>query len=227
MARMKFQVSLFVLLIGLALVGCHRFGSYSATATIEIKGSYQPYENGIHPTPGHEMQDEFEVIESPDVLSPNITDLQLDRIWAKRLNKGNILPMQDALAYLVSHLKLANRPDTSIIDITVFSDVPQEAANTANAMADRYKAMRDNAETQLSLSGISVLKDQITQQQQAITDAEGKTKQYPQDAKLQKQVEIDRSTLQALKIKLEEYEIDAKQHNSPVTILSRADPPPE
>ena len=228
---MKLHVSLFVLLIGLALVGCHRSGGYSATAEIEIPprggarlepGTFKP----IPPT-AQDWQGEFEVIESPEVVAPIITDLNLDRIWAKRLNSGDALPMEDALKYLGSRLKLEGKSGTWIIRITVTSDVPQEAANIANSIADHYKAMRDQAEEQLSRRGIEVLKDQIAQQEQTSTDAKARATQNPHNDDLQKQSQVSQAMLQALRLKLQQDEEDIKVTTSPFRIVSRAVPPPE
>jgi capsular exopolysaccharide synthesis family protein len=118
-----------------------------------------------------EFQNEFEVITSPDVLSPIITDLQLDKVWAKRFKSAlDALPMQDALGYMSGIVHLDYKRGTSIITITVVSEVPKECSDIANAVANRYKTMRDVAEEQLGNQGVSVLRDQITQQQKIVDD---------------------------------------------------------
>jgi capsular polysaccharide biosynthesis protein len=85
-------------------------------------------------------------MQSPDVLLPIITDLDLDKAWAKKINAADSdeLPDVDALTHMSKILKLKVVPGTNIIKITVSSDVPQEAADIANAIADRYKTMRDS-----------------------------------------------------------------------------------
>ncbi len=120
--------------------------TYSATSEIKIL----PRELTPIPTTtsGHtqgeissqEFQNEFEVITSPDVLSPIITDLQLDKVWAKRFKSPlDSLPMQDALGYMTGILHLDYKRGTSIITITVSSEVPKECSDVANAVANRYK----------------------------------------------------------------------------------------
>jgi capsular polysaccharide biosynthesis protein len=170
---MRLRVSLLILLAALTLSACHGSHVYSATAVIEIKPRYLVSlgsgSSGV--LTNAEAQNEFEVIGSPDVLSPVITDLQLDRIWAKQLNKGNALPMQDALAYFSAHLRLDYKPGTNIISITATADNPKEATDMANAVANKYKAMRDKAEDQLSEEGMNALRDQIAQQEKIVADA--------------------------------------------------------
>ncbi len=129
-----------------------------------------------------EFQNEFEVITSPDVLSPIITDLQLDKVWAKRFKSAyDALPMQDALGYMNAILHLDYKRGTSIITITVQGELPEECSKIANAVANRYKTMRDVAEDQLANSGITVLKDQIAQQEKLVDDQTAKVEKMRQD----------------------------------------------
>jgi len=162
--------------------------SYTATSEIKIlprelmavsttSSAHTTGEIGLQ-----EFQNEFEVITSPDVLSPIITDLQLDKAWAKRLKLPvDSMPMQDAVAYLSSIVHLDFKRGTSIITISVSSDVPKECMDIANAVANRYKTMRDVAEETLTNSGISVLKDQIAQQEKTVEDQSAKVEKMRQD----------------------------------------------
>src|SRR5271156_1222324 len=75
---------------------CVLVPSYTATAQIAVTHPLDP----DSPNP---IRGEVEIMESPDVLSPIVTDLQLDKIWAKRFRSAlDQLPMQDALKYLQS-----------------------------------------------------------------------------------------------------------------------------
>jgi succinoglycan biosynthesis transport protein ExoP len=129
------------------------------------------------------FQAEFEIMQSPDVLLPIITDLQLDKIWAKRVYKSGLdaLPPQDALAYMSRILHLDFKRGTNIIEITVSSEVPKECADVANALADRYKTMRDVEEDQRNNRGTDSLRDQISQQQKVVEDGRGKLEKMRQD----------------------------------------------
>jgi capsular exopolysaccharide synthesis family protein len=178
--------------------------TYSATSEIKIL----PREVTPIPTPSsgktdaevgsQEFQNEFEVITSPDVLSPIITDLQLDKVWAKRFKSPyEALPMQDALGYMNGILHLDYKRGTSIITITVSSEVPKECSDIANAVANRYKTMRDVAEEQLSNSGINVLKDQISQQEKIVEDQTTKVEQMRQDLYKNKGITFDSGVSEA------------------------------
>jgi succinoglycan biosynthesis transport protein ExoP len=119
------------------------------------------------------FQAEFQIMQSADVLMPIITDLGLDKIWAKRVYKTGLdaLPPQDALAYMNRILHLDFLRGTDIINITVSSEVAKECADVANAVADRYKTKRDVEEDERNNRGVQSLKDQIAEQQKVVDDA--------------------------------------------------------
>ncbi len=152
---------------------------YTATAQIQINPRNTteitpigPDGNTVQNFDPTSFQAEFEIMQSSDVLLPIITDLQLDKTWAKREFKSSLetLPQQDALAFMTGHLKLDFARGTNIINITFSSDVAKEAADVANAVADRYKTMRDVEEDQRNNRGADSLRDQIAQQEKVVED---------------------------------------------------------
>jgi succinoglycan biosynthesis transport protein ExoP len=162
---------------------------YTASAQLQIRPrgvvsvpslSSSKTEAGFDPIA---FQAEFEIMKSSDVLLPIITDLQLDKIWAKRVYKSGLeaLPPQDALAYMNNILKLDFMRGTNIINITVSSEVPKECADVANAVADRYKTMRDVEEDQRNSRGTDSLRDQIAQQQKVVDDRKAAVEKMRQD----------------------------------------------
>jgi len=125
---------------------------YTATAQIQIRPRGETGTAPLAPGPNSpRLQAEFDTMRSPGLLMPIITDLQLDQIWASRMDKSssNALTPEDAVAYLNKRLRLDCARGTNIINITVSSAVPKEAAEIANAIADRYKTLRDAQENQL------------------------------------------------------------------------------
>jgi succinoglycan biosynthesis transport protein ExoP len=152
---------------------------YTATAQIQILPRGETTVSPVGPDGSTErgfdpinFQAEFQIMQSSDVLMPIITDLQLDKIWAKRKNLSvDALPPQDALAYLNNNLRLDFSHGSNIINITIQSEVPTEAAEVANAIADRYKTKRDMEEEQRNQQGTDALRDQIAQQQKVVDDA--------------------------------------------------------
>jgi succinoglycan biosynthesis transport protein ExoP len=163
---------------------------YTATAQIQIRpravtdiaplGPDGATEKGLD---AMQFQAEFQIMQQADVLMPIITDLQLDKIWAKRVYKTGLdaLPPQDALGYMNGHLKLDSVRGTNIISITFSGEVPKECADVANAVADRYKTMRDVEEDQRTNRGADALRDQITQQEKVVHDKKAEVEKMRQD----------------------------------------------
>jgi uncharacterized protein involved in exopolysaccharide biosynthesis len=119
---------------------------YKGTAMIQL-----PPGDLVTPTaPGSMLepepfQPEFEnTMMSPEFLLAVVKDLGLDKEWAKRLYKSDQdqLPDVDALTHMEKLLKIDVKRGTHVVQITAESDVPQEAADIANAVAQRYKVTR-------------------------------------------------------------------------------------
>jgi uncharacterized protein involved in exopolysaccharide biosynthesis len=137
---------------------------YTATAQIQIIPRGHVIVPGIDSNPqsyDSTFHVEIETMQSPEFLLPIIYDLGLDKAWAKRVDQPGLdaLPSQDALlpqdalAYKILKIKLQR--ETNTINITISSDEPTEAARIANAVADRYKILRNTAAHQTSLEGVS------------------------------------------------------------------------
>jgi capsular polysaccharide biosynthesis protein len=118
---------------------------YTATAEIEITPRVRGPMLMPLPPPTTKDENEIELMESPDFLLPVINDLGLDMTWARQTSNSREDPLSsaDALAYMHKILRIDLVRGTNIINITASSDVPQEAADIANAVADRYKLRRE------------------------------------------------------------------------------------
>lgn len=140
--------------LALALSGCH-WGLYSATAEIQLRPrgvtaigppGAVPYEEDVRLV--------VPIVQSNRFLSPIIERLKLARIWAQRQRKDeDTLAPNEALQHLRQMLKVEPIRGTNIVNITASSEVPQESADIANAIADQYKAMRDYEEDQVMQRG--------------------------------------------------------------------------
>ncbi|MCE0523187.1 MAG: polysaccharide biosynthesis tyrosine autokinase [Methylacidiphilales bacterium] len=163
---------------------------YTATAQVRINATHVLDVQGLGQIGSPDkiidpitFSTEYEIMKSPEVLEPIIKNLQLDKVWAKRVFKTNLdsIPMQDALAYMDKILKLDYTHGTSIIDITASSEVPKECADIANAVAIGYKHKRDDEENLKSNRGTDSLRDQITQQQDAVDQKTKEVEKMRQD----------------------------------------------
>jgi capsular polysaccharide biosynthesis protein len=100
---------------------------------------------GLGPEPVA-FQPEFEnTMLSPEFLLAIVKDLGLEKEWAKRIYKSDQeqLPDVDALTHMEKLVKIEVKPGPNLVEITATSDVPQEAADIANAIARHYQATRE------------------------------------------------------------------------------------
>jgi uncharacterized protein involved in exopolysaccharide biosynthesis len=133
--------------------------SFASTARIkieqdtsEIRGATE--RGGASPDDPHFIQTEFEVIQSELVLSKVIKDLDLNAEWGKRYNAGNgPLKTTESLGLLKARLDLRLVSNTSLIDIRVFSERPDEAARLANAIATAYRDYRLKKRAEMVAAG--------------------------------------------------------------------------
>jgi uncharacterized protein involved in exopolysaccharide biosynthesis len=181
------------------------------------------------PTP---FQPEFEAIESSDFLLPLIHDLGLDKAWDARIfqSKDDQLIDSESLDYMHKVLKLEVKPGTDRVEITASSDLPQEAADIANAVADRYKTLRELEDFERNNQGNDALKAQIDRQQKVVDDKKAALEKMPQDqssAYLAAKRDLDQqqSLLDALNVHLKQDNSNFALEESPVRIICRAKPP--
>jgi polysaccharide biosynthesis transport protein len=156
--------------------------SYSSTARIKVErdqsditglmgdpfraGSYDPYF----------IQTEFEVIQSEVILTKVIEDprLDLNRVWGKKYANGEPLKTSESMMLLKGRMDLRPVRNTSLIEIRIFSERPEEAANIANAVARAYKAHRLEQRMQMSRGGIKALEERWAEDQRKISEAQKK-----------------------------------------------------
>jgi uncharacterized protein involved in exopolysaccharide biosynthesis len=221
---------------------------YTAMAQIEIRPPGVTGLDQLSLTQRESFRPEFDVMRSPVCLLPVIKDLGLDSAWAKRVfqSKEDRLTDQDALAYMNKILNLKVKPGTNIIDITVSSDRPIEAANIANAVADRYKTMRDIDEAERNSRGMDAFRAQITQQQKVVDEAKGEVERIREHlsggtsgpgttpsiqdhlkalSAVERNLQQQQNLLDALNVRLQQDILDQRLEESPVRILTRAHVP--
>ena len=168
---------------------------YSASTQIEIKPRNDLYvptydiSTTDHPFDPTAFQAEFEIMQSSKVLSPVISDLELDKRWAKAIYKAPAISQQVALNYLNQLVHVDFKKGTDIVVITVSDEDPKEAAEIANAVAASYKHIRDNEESDRTNEGTDTIKAQIVDQQAIVDDRRAKmeqlrTKAYGHDVEI-------------------------------------------
>jgi polysaccharide biosynthesis transport protein len=133
------------------------------------------------------FQAEVEVIQSKKILYPVIEKLHLDKIWATRLFKlPQPLRIDQAYGFLLGRgLDVSFKRGANLIDIRGVSDLPQEAADIANTVAEVYSQERRSDETNKASRGFETLDIEIVKQKDSLQKAKENIE------KLRKDLNID------------------------------------
>jgi capsular exopolysaccharide synthesis family protein len=151
---------------------------YSAATTIKVEQERPNVSiSGDQGPPGYDpffLRTQNEIIKSQKILLPVIEKMDLMKVWAER---GRGLPA-GAKDYAFNRLKgqitIVPRRDTSLIDIVVYDEDPQLAANIANTVADVFEKERLEVKRNQVLRGLDKLRDEVDQQQARVTAAQQK-----------------------------------------------------
>src|SRR5581483_7326860 len=108
------------------------------------------------------IQTEFEVIQSEVVLGKVIESLNLNEDWGKRYNGGTRFTTPETMALLKRHIDLRPVRNTSLIEIRVDSEKPEEAARLANEIAKTYQEYRLDQRRKFGQEGIKSLEETFT-----------------------------------------------------------------
>ena len=163
--------------------------SYASTARIKIEpdiisdipgvGSggdvtYAPYDPYF-------IQTAFEIIQDQVVLNKVIAKLDLNTDWGKRYNGG--VPLQPAITMTMLKRRLALDPvrNTKLIEITVYDEDKNTAANIANAIVEAYRDYRQNLHVDQAQRGIKALETQYDEDEVKIDAAQQKVDQLRSD----------------------------------------------
>jgi capsular exopolysaccharide synthesis family protein len=139
--------------------------SYASTARIKIQPdtvSDISSMGGQGTTAGYDpyfIQTEFEIMQDQQVLGKVVEALNLNEVWGKKYANGETFKTSDTIEFLKHRISLTPVRNTTLIDITVYGEDPNEAANIANAVAEAYRDFRQEQHKQLTMGGIKAMQD--------------------------------------------------------------------
>ncbi len=108
---------------------------------------------------------QFEIISSPETLYRVVDELDLVKRWKTATR-------HEALSSLGGKIETSSRRGTNLIDISVFADTPEEAAELANSVAKNYAEKRMDDEKGRISKGLEVLQNQVAKQQEKVASAQ-------------------------------------------------------
>ena len=141
----------------------------------DMTGIYDPYF----------VQTESEVIRSERILDQVIDRLKLNEAWAAKKGAGTPLKTSETRALLKKSLEISPERNSSLLDIKVKSDQPEEAAKIANTIAEVYTDYRRQQRVALIEGSTKGLKDGLVEQQKKIARAEAEMAQIEKSEKPQ------------------------------------------
>ncbi|HTL58432.1 MAG TPA: polysaccharide biosynthesis tyrosine autokinase [Candidatus Limnocylindrales bacterium] len=163
--------------------------SFSSTARIRVERdqsdispmfSAQPNLSFYDP---YFIQTEFEVIQSQVILGKVIDELDLNKVWGKKY--GQVLKTDETMELLKRQMDLRPVRNTSIIEIRVYDESPEQAARLANKVADTYRDYRKEQRQALTGGGIDALIKQYEVQQLRVAEAQSNVDRLRIELKVQ------------------------------------------
>jgi capsular exopolysaccharide synthesis family protein len=149
--------------------------SYSSSARIEVHlpstdianmsgtslaNAYDPYF----------IETEFQVIQSQTILDRVIEALNLNEHWTQKYSRATELKTPETRAMLKGMISLAAERNTSLIDITVYADDPDEAQQIAEKVAEVYEQYRHDDWVSIMNRGIEALDKDMSNYVQQVRD---------------------------------------------------------
>ena len=195
--------------------------SYSSTARIKIErdnpdvgpigdksmmsGGYDPYF----------IQTEFEIIQSKIILDKVVDELNLNEVWGKKYGAEK-LKSDETMVLLKRVMDLRPVRNTTLIEIRVYSDKPDEAAKLANTIATVYREYRLEMRRQLTAGGIKTLREQFAEQEQKVSNVQQEMERLRRELDISEPEAMGTGPTQMLENKtvqrLEEMRIDAERY---------------
>src|ERR1039457_4654116 len=106
------------------------------------------------------IQTTFEIMKSQMVLTNVIVELSLNEAWGKKYFNGETLKTTETLEILKQRMQLTPVKNTKLIEINVYDDDKQEAADLANAIAKAYSKYRIDSRRQLTEGALNKLESE-------------------------------------------------------------------
>ncbi|MCF3649125.1 GumC family protein [Synoicihabitans lomoniglobus] len=162
---------------------------YLSTAQVRVEkpdGAVKLFQNqGSAAYDPYFLQDQFKIMQSPKILYPVIEHLDLNREIGLMLDSPEALPIDITLGYLVNEmLQLESPRNSSFIDINVYAQRPQLAADIANEIARVYSEDRIAFATSEQREGLSKLRNELEIQEREVTAQRDRVEQLRNDLNL-------------------------------------------
>ncbi|HEX5221117.1 MAG TPA: hypothetical protein VFZ59_16255 [Verrucomicrobiae bacterium] len=123
------------------------------------------------------IETEMAVIESDATLDRVVTELNLTEVWGRRHSRRAALPLDETLQLLKQRVQTQPGSGDDVIQIKAFSEVPNEAADLANAVARAYCDYRVDYRRRLAQAALDKVASKHAEMGQQISEQQAKVEQ--------------------------------------------------
>jgi capsular exopolysaccharide synthesis family protein len=128
------------------------------------------------------LQTQYEIIQSQKILYPVIERYDLRKRWAYG---GDPLPLELVFRMLKRAMSVQRYRDTSLIEIRVFDQDTQLAADLANNIADTFEKDRLEVRRQQTMKGLLKVQEEMDKQAKKVRDAQDKVEKLRKELNVQ------------------------------------------
>src|SRR5712692_7439188 len=167
-------LAFFLVLITAAVVTYFQPREYQASCFVEVKSMAQNpriFGTGDPSQPIHDPQlapTVFQIIQRTGILYPVIEGLKLQDKWTR---EGSRPSREQAYQMLRSKLNVDEVRNTDLLQISVFSTDPQEAADIANKIVAVYQDKRVEEEKDIMNRAVTTMNEEVGKQQKRLDEA--------------------------------------------------------
>lgn len=172
--RVRFPIILLTFLLVVATAGVVTYfmpKKYEAKVTMEVRdNSYLPVFGGMPEQASVDPRfatTQFHIMREPEILYPVIDELGLLDRWREEYG---IRTKQQAFQLLRSMLDVQEVRNTALLEISVLSKSPEEAALLANAVAEEYQKERISRQREWVNRGLSTLREEVSEREREVND---------------------------------------------------------
>ena len=146
---------------------------YTSTVTMEVQPELSDVKifdrqmEGSFGDPRFAMT-QFQIMQRSEILYPVIEELKLQEKWS---GTGQPLPKQAAYGRLLSMLNLRDVRNTNLIEVSITSTDPQEAADIANTIAMVYQNRRIKDQESLYSKALSQIQDEVQKLERKVEES--------------------------------------------------------
>jgi uncharacterized protein involved in exopolysaccharide biosynthesis len=135
------------------------------------------------------IQTEIALIQSEATLGKVISELDLNRVWGKRLFDGQAPKSSETAQLLKTRLQVQPGLASGLISIRAISEEAAEAADIANTTARAYCEYRAEYRRRLTQTALDAVSGKYAKMEQKIAEARGRVEQaeHPLDPALREQ----------------------------------------